>query len=407
MDIKEKVKNLPLAPGIYIMKSKDGDVLYVGKATSLRKRVNSYFSKQVSVKTGFLLENLADIEYIECGTQEQALILEAALIKEKKPKYNISLRDDKSYPYIEITKDKFARIFISRPKKKTDNLLFGPYPKVKLLKPALKLVRRVFGYRSCRNMPKTACLFYHLNLCPAPCIGKISSSAYQGNIEAISKILRGERKELEEDLEKKMSNFAKESKFEEAALARDKLSSLYNLYQGKAGEHELIALKELLQLAHIPLVIEAIDVSSLSGKEVTGSVVVFRDGIADKNNYRRYRIKKVEGPDDYASIREVAHRRYSRLIRENRKMPDLVIIDGGLGHADSAKKELDLLDLKISLIGIAKQNEEVWFPGKNAPLVIAKDNPALHLIQRIRDEAHRFAHKYHLLLRSKKVTSRE
>jgi excinuclease ABC subunit C len=405
MDIREKVRNLPLTPGVYIMKSETGEVLYIGKANSLRKRVSSYFNKQVCVKTGFLLQNLADIEYIECDTQEQALILEAALVKERKPKYNISLRDDKSYPFVEITKEPFARIFISRPKKKTDSLFFGPYPRVKPLKSALKLIRRVFGYRSCRSMPKNACLFYHLNLCPAPCIGKISSWAYQENTNAISKILKGERKELQEYLEKEMASLAKNNKFEEAAIVRDKLLSLYNLYHGKAGEHGLNALKKLLGLSSMPLLIEAVDISSLSGREVTGSVVVFKAGLADKSNYRRYRIKEVKGPDDYAATREIVRRRYSRLIREKRKLPDLLIIDGGLGHADSAKKELDILGLKIPLIGIAKRNEEIWFPAKITPLIIPKDNPALRLVQRIRDEAHRFARKYHLLLRKKKIIS--
>jgi len=198
--LKEKIKKLPLSPGVYIMKSKKGEILYVGKASSLRKRVTSYFGPGRSRKTEVLVDKIADIDFIECESEAQALILEASLIKEKMPKYNIALRDDKSYPYIEITKEKFPRLKVSRPKGKTKSMLFGPYPKAGLLKPALKMIRRIFPYCSCKRFPKNACLFYHLNLCPGPCIGAISEAQYLENIKAISKILRGERKELIEDL---------------------------------------------------------------------------------------------------------------------------------------------------------------------------------------------------------------
>jgi excinuclease ABC subunit C len=403
MDIKEKVKSLPLSCGVYIMKSKEGKILYVGKASSLRKRVSSYFSSRASLKTGFLLEQIADIEYIVSSTEEQALILEAALIKEKKPKYNTALRDDKSYPYVEITRDDFPRVFISRPKKKTDSFVSGPYPKAKPLKDALKLIRRIFPYRSCSHLPKNACLFFHLQLCPAPCIGKISYREYRENIKGIAKILGGERKELLEELERKMGDLARESRFEEAATARDKLLSLHNLYQGEKIEHELISLKRILNLPRIPLIIEAIDISSLGGQEAAGSVVVFKDATPLKDSYRRYRIKEVRGIDDYAMIREVVKRRYRRLLEEKKSLPQLVIIDGGLAHVDTAKQELDKLGLFIPLVGIAKKNEEIWFPQTSQPLIIPRNDQSLHLIQRIRDEAHRFARKYHLLLRRKKV----
>ncbi|MCM8820318.1 MAG: GIY-YIG nuclease family protein, partial [Candidatus Omnitrophica bacterium] len=204
MDIKEKIKSIPDTFGVYIMKDEKGEVIYVGKAVSIKKRLNSYFTKPLSNKVASMIQNVADIEYIVCNSEEQALILEASLIKEKKPKYNIALKDDKSYPYVEITNEKFPRIFISRPKKQTNNLLFGPYPKAKLLKAALRLIRGIFGYRSCKNMPKNACLFYHINLCPAPCVKKISAVEYKDTVENIIKILKGERKELLNKLEEKM-----------------------------------------------------------------------------------------------------------------------------------------------------------------------------------------------------------
>ena len=401
--LTEVIKNLPLTSGVYIMKSKVGEVLYVGKASSLKKRVSSYFTRQVSLKTGLLVSHIADIEYIECDSQEQALILEAALIKEKKPKYNISLRDDKSYPYVEITREEFPRISITRKRINKKSTFLGPYPQANVVKSALNTLRKIFPYCTCRCFKKSTCLFFHLKLCPGPCAGKISPHEYQENMRAIIKVFKGEREELIEYLRGKMQKLSKENKFEEAAELRDKLNALINLYQGRNLTHELISLKEILCLPRTPLYIEAMDISSLSGKEATGSVIVFKNAVPDKNSYRRYRIKWVSGIDDYACIAEVTQRRYARLYSEKRKMPDLLIVDGGLGHVQTAKIELDKLNLKIPLIGIAKRNEEIWFPEGKSPLVISKASPSLHLIQRIRDEAHRFARKYHLLLRKKKL----
>jgi len=435
--LKEKIKDFPKTPGVYIMRSKEGGVLYVGKALSLKKRVGSYFARTLhSPKADILLAAVADIEHIECATEEQALILEASLIKEKKPKYNIALRDGESYLYLEITREKFPRIYpvrkilcgkpqvrysflagaefntlseisnriyIRRPKKKIKGFLFGPYPKAKPLKAALNLIRRIFPYRSCTAMPKRACLFLHLDLCPAPCAKKISSSEYKENIKSICKVLRGQRKELVRGLQKDMERLAGNEKFEQAALIRDKLLAIHNLYWGRAQTHQLISLKEILDLPSLPLIIEAIDISSLRQEEAVGSLVVFKDGAPDKKNYRRFLIKEVQNLDDYAMMAEVVRRRYSRCRREKKKLPDLIIIDGGRAHARRARRELEKLGVVSPLIGIAKRNEEIWFPHKNEPLIIPKDNSCLHLIQRVRDEAHRFAHNYHLLRRKKKM----
>ncbi len=402
MDIQEKVKHLPLSSGVYLMKSSKGKVLYVGKASSIKKRVASYFSPKVDPKTRKLIDQTADIDYIECDSPEQALILEAALIKENRPKYNIALRDSKSYPYIEITKDKFSRIFVSRPKGKRNSILFGPYPVAKNLKPALVLIRKIFPYRSCRNMPKTPCLFYHLKLCPAPCAGKVSAKEYNEIIRNISKILKGQRRQLVKKLKEKMKKLSSQKKFEEAAEVRNTILAIENLYKGKPKEHQVITLKEVLGLKKIPLVIEAIDISSLGAQDSVGSVVVFKEGTPDKSSYRRFLIKEVEGQDDYAKIAEVVRRRYRRLKKENKQLPDLIIIDGGKGHVVVAGKELKKLELPIAIIGIAKKNEEIWFPDSQKSLFISKDNPGLHLVQRARDEAHRFAHSYQLTRRKKK-----
>ena len=198
-----------------------------------------------------------------------------------------------------------------------------------------------------------------------------------------------------------MQQLAKAKKFEAAARLRDKIVAVEDLYKGKPRKHQLLSLKEILNLPHIPLVIEAIDISSLGKQDSVGSVVVFQDGVADKSNYRRFLIREAKRKDDYAMIAEVIRRRYSRLLRENKKVPDLIIIDGGAGHVARAKKVLEELKVSIPVVGIAKRNEEIWFPYKNKPLCIPKDSPCLHLIQRIRDEAHRFAHSYQLLRRKK------
>jgi excinuclease ABC subunit C len=403
MDIKKKLKKLPNRCGVYIMKSKNKKVLYIGKASSLKSRVSSYFSGNYKKRNDMLVNNIASIDYVECQTQEQALILEAALIKEKKPKYNIALRDNKSYPYLAVTKEKFPRIFICRPKGKGKNILFGPYPVASILRPALAAMREVFGYRSCKTMPKSACLFFHLKLCPAPCIGKISFSAYKVNIESICRLLKGQRRELTRTLKAKMRKLAKEKHFEQAASLRDRLKAIDNLYKGKPKTHEMISAKLTFGLPAIPLNIEAIDISSLGNSDSVGSVVVFRDGVPDKSSYRRFKIRETEGMDDYAMMAEVVRRRYSRLKKEKRAFPDLIIIDGGKGHLMRSYKVLKSLGISIPIISIAKQNEEIWLPFKRNPLRISRSQPCLHLIQRIRDEAHRFAHAYGLIRRKKRI----
>jgi len=407
MDIEKKIKHFPETPGVYIMKSSRGKVLYVGKAISLRSRLRSYVAKNASVKTSVLMQDVADVDYISCQSPEQALILEAALIKEKKPKYNISLRDNKSYPYIEVTKETFPRIFVSRPKTKTASMLFGPYPKVGPLKAALKMIRKIFPYCSCRRRPKTPCLYYHLSLCPAPCARKVNARQYCENINNICRILKGERRRLIRQLQRQMQQLSRLRRFEEAAHVRDKLQAIESLYSGKPAEHEILSLKETLGLEKMPLLIEAIDISSLGAHDAVGSLVVFKDGVADKSSYRRFRIKEVSGIDDYAMIAEVVNRRYRRLLREKRQLPDLIIVDGGKGHVQKAQQVLEAQAAKVMVIGIAKEHEEIWFPHKTQPLRIARDRPCLHLIQRIRDEAHRFAHAYQLKRRSMNMRNKK
>lgn len=406
--LREKIRRLPKSAGVYIMKSSNGEILYIGKASSLRERVKSYLYQKDEGKTLVMFDKVADIEYIECSSIEQALILEAALIKEKKPRYNIVLKDDKSYPYIEITREEFPRVRIIRMKdvrKKVfeGSLIFGPYPQVKTVKASLDNIRKIFPFCSCGKRRRKECLYYHIKLCPAPCIGKVSASVYNENIKNLICILKGERKELIASLKKKMRELSSKLEFEKAMEIRDKLWAVENLYHGRGVIHDLIALKEELKLAHLPLVIEGVDISSLHGKYAVGAIVVFHDGYPLKSAYRRYRIKEANVKDDYDMIAEVVRRRYRKIRDEKGVFADLIIVDGGRAHLNRVYEELRKLGIDIPVISIAKQNEEIWTPHNNHPLILKEDNPALHLIQQVRDEAHRFAHKYHLYRRSKEL----
>jgi len=403
MTTKEMIKRLPSACGVYIMKTAKGKAIYIGKATDIRKRVTSHFLAKSSGKAEIFLRKVVSVDFIKCLSPEQALILEAALIKEKKPYYNIALRDDKSYPYVEVTDEPFPRIFISRPKTKSNSYFFGPYPKAAVLKSALNLIRRIFPYRSCKRIPKKSCLFYHLRLCPGPCLGNVSAGEYAARIKEVVQILKGERKKLTGSLMAVMKGLSTRKEFEKAAVIRNKIMAINNLYEGNPRPHEIISLKEVLHLSCLPLTIEAFDISSLGRYDAVGSLVVFSDGFADKSRYRRFLIKSVRGQDDYAMIEEVVRRRYVRILRERLAMPDLIIIDGGKGHVDRADSVLQELGVKSSIIGIAKEKEQIWFPDNRKALSIPKDEPCLYLIQRIRDKAHRFAHAYQLLRRRKRA----
>lgn len=411
-ELKNKVAGLPEAPGVYIFKDAQGQIIYIGKAKSLKKRVQSYFSRQLDAKTQIMVSKIAGLEYKLALSESQAQILEAALIKEHQPQYNIDLKDDKSFPWIRITAEEFPIVSIYRKKgqrKDDGSLYYGPYTNVKLLRQAVKLMRRIFGFRSCKNMPDKACLYGRLNLCPAPCIGEITGSGYKEVINQIKLFLESRYEELSRKLAQRMQQLSQEEKFEEAAKTRNQLNALSAIGQGGTGfslQLELEVLKTLLKLDKLPERIEAFDISNISGQEATGSMVSFYKGAADKNNYRRFRIKTVAGIDDYGMLAEVVLRRYSRLVRENLSLPDLILIDGGRSHLLTAQKELEKLGLNIPLVSIAKEKENIYIKGKVKPIRFKSDTPALNLIRRVRDEAHRFAVSYHHLLRRKKVIGR-
>lgn len=404
--LKDKIACLPDSAGVYIFKDHTGDILYIGKAKSLKKRVQSYFSRLLSAKTLVLVSKIMDIEYKPCSTESMALLLESALVHKYKPKYNISLRDDKSFPMVKITKEEIPGICITRKKEPDGARYFGPYTSAKLLRQVLKIIRHTFPYRGCQKLPEEARMYYKLGLSPSPREEEIDKKEYAKVIKNIRLILEGKVDRLIKKLSHEMILKSKNLEFEEAAKIRDQIKALSAFGEGRdynAGIDVLEDLKNLLRLERLPERIEAFDISDIFGKEATGSMVSFYRGLPDKNNYRRFRIRMPQKIDDYAMLREVVARRYLRLKSENLSFPDLIIIDGGRSHLAVAQDEIKKLGLSIPLIAIAKEKENIYSAGKKRPIRLDSDTPALNLIRRVRDEAHRFAVAYHHILRRKKI----
>jgi excinuclease ABC subunit C len=407
-ELKEKVSRLPEAPGVYFFKDAAGRIMYIGKATSLKKRVQSYFVRELSARTQVMVAKIVDLDYRLAPSESQAQILEAALIKQHQPYYNVSLKDDKSFPLIRITDETFPLVSLFRRKRalaQDTAVYFGPYTDAKLLKQALTTIRRIFGFRSCKTMPQRACLYGRINLCPAPCEGKITPLEYRAVINNIAMLLDSKYSDLLDTLTQQMKDSSARHDFEEAARLRDQIAALSvitNTTGARSAFDESEDLQQLLALGRVPERIEGFDISNISGHLACGSMVSFYKGLPDKNNYRRYRIKTVSGIDDYTMIAEVVRRRYIRLKRKNLPLPDVILIDGGKSHVQTAARELEALGLRIPLIGIAKDRENIYIYGSPGAVHFQTDTLALNLIRRVRDEAHRFALSYHRLLRRKK-----
>jgi excinuclease ABC subunit C len=414
MDLKAKVKSLPALPGVYMMKDRDGVVLYVGKAGNLRKRVSSYFypNRRMNERIDRLVSLIEDVEYMVTSTEAEALIYENSLIKQLEPKYNVALRDDKSYPMLKLTvNEKFPRIFITRRKQDDGAIYYGPYANAKLLKEAILILRQIFPLRTCAKMPKNVCLNYHIKQCVAPCAGKVTDEEYAGIVLELKLFLEGKRTELLKLLTQKMTAASRKEEFEQAAHLRARIEALSTIGHDSVSYKPLGQIEELRTVLGIekPLeIIEGFDVSNIMGKEAVGSMVHFFKGRPKKNEYRKFKISTVSGVDDYAMMREIVGRRYSRLLQEKKAMPDLILIDGGKGHLAAAVGELEKLGLSgIPTIGIAKEFEHIFVKDKKDPLILPKESKALHLLQRVRDEAHRFAISYHRVLRSKKFLNKK
>lgn len=535
--LKEKISILPDTPGVYTYYDKEGRVIYVGKAKNLKRRVSSYFNRvHETLRTNLLVKAIADMSYIVVPTEQDALNLENSMIKEFKPRYNVLLKDDKSYPWIVVTNELYPKVFLTRQRIKDGSRYFGPYTNASMARVVLDLIRELYPVRTCK-LPITkeyisrgkgkVCLQYHIKRCRGCCVGEVSAEDYSVYIDRIKQILHGETQELLRFLRDEMARLAAELRFEEAQEQKERYKLIEN-YQAKSvivsqtiGEldvfgiddddrdvyvnymhvrqgavvrsvtlryvrrldesqsqlltyaiHEIkeslgVGYREIVvplipdvvlpgvsfvvpqrgdkakllavstrnarqskidvlkhmerndpekrtervlermkadfRLSELPRHVECFDNSNIQGTNPVASCVVFRDARPSKRDYRHFNIKTVEGPDDFASMKEVLTRRYSRMVEEGESLPQLIVVDGGKGQLSSAVEALDAMGLrgKIAVVGIAKRLEEIYFPGDSIPLYIDKTSESLKVVQHLRDEAHRFGITHHRNRRSK------
>lgn len=401
-------------PGVYLFKNKSGRVLYIGKAINLSKRLGSYFGTQATSKQKKLVFEAKSIQTIEVDSEIEALILEANLIKKYQPSYNISLKDDKDYLYLKIVNESFPRVLLARKKGLEDaKEFFGPYPSASSLRSVLKSLRRIFPFRTCKVNQGKACFYYHLGLCPGVCLGKVSETEYSENIKKLRLFFGGKKGKVLSLLEKEMKEKALASEFEKAAQIRDRIEAVNYVTRPtrrideyieaesllELRKKELTDLAKALKISEPPIRIEGYDISNFQGQEAVGSMVVFVSGSAEKSEYRRFKIKDFTSANDPGMMGEVVRRR----LKNNWPLPQLIVVDGGKTQLAAAKTELQRAGLSIPVFGLAKKNEEIYsITGEIIRL--AKDSRALFLLQRLRDEAHRFAISYHRKLASQSLT---
>jgi excinuclease ABC subunit C len=428
--IRRKIAELPHKPGVYLMKDRFGTVIYVGKARDLRKRVSTYFhpSRRMSwdMKLNALIEAVHDLDTHSVRSEPEALLLEGKLIKEYQPRYNISFRDDKRFLLVKVNlNDPIPRFVLTRLRQEDGARYFGPFAHSASARHTLTLARRKFNLRGCRPFTPAAddykhCLYGHLKYCTAPCIGNISQEDYRRQVVAACEFLDGQTGEMERELEDQMKKAAAAEEFEKAAQYRDALGDLrrttqktkkfprtpYTLPIALDSQRDLTELGLALNLPAAPVRIEGFDISNISGTFAVASMVSFRDGKPDRSNYRRFRMKTVTGQDDFACMAETVRRRYARLVSESPgALPNLIVIDGGKGQLNAAVAELVKLGVQqIPIIGLAKEFEEIYRPGQSEPIRLGQDSSALKLLQRVRDESHRFANTYNAQLRLKKIS---
>lgn len=408
--------------GVYIFLDAKGDVIYVGKAKNIRKRVSSYFqSKNLGVKTSVLVENISKIKTVTTESEIESLLLEASLIKKYNPKYNAKLTDGKNYILAKITiKDEFPKVLFARSEADKKAIYFGPFPNSSDLKLVLKLIRRIFPYQSVVNHPKKYCLYYHLGLCPCPPMfdNEKQLIEYKRNIHHIVQFFQGKTREILKELEEQRNELSKNEYFEEAKIIQDKIRSIRSItalphkpfeyeinpnLRSDLRSKEIDELLKILQTNGVSITklerIECYDISNTGGTHATGSMVVFSFGEKDSSNYRRFKIKKPPKvvPNDFAMMQEVLQR---RIRHKQWPLPNLIIVDGGKGQVSSADKVLSEQNIYVPVIGIAKR-EEILITSDFKQIRLPKNSPALILVRRIRDEAHRFAITYHKKLRSK------
>ncbi len=435
--IRERIKVLPMGPGLYFMKGAGDKVLYIGKAKNLRARVSSYFQQSIDLvatrgpKISEMISKVKTVDILETETEVDAMLQEARLIKDIRPPYNTDLADDKTFPYLEITtREDFPGVYITRKPRPSGSRLFGPFAGAKDLRAVLVILQKIFKFRTCSLNIKESddkrrffrpCLLYSIKQCTAPCGAKIGKREYKKITTDLIKFLRSKRSTILRQLNKQMADAAEKYEYEKAAMYRDRIRLIERLdRRGSPDEHvqpevftadpteALVKLQKLLQIPEEVRIIEGIDVANIAGAEAVGSLVKFIDGKPFKSGYRRFKIKTVKGIDDYAMIAEVCRRRYKYALRGEELWPDLVLIDGGLGHlhaAEEAFREMKAPTVKIA--SIAKKKEEIFLQGNSKPLKLPSNSPVRKLLQYVRDEAHRFAQHYHHILRSKTMIGKK
>ncbi len=430
----EKVKQFPAAPGVYIMKDAQGVVLYVGKAKNLRNRAGHYFTKAAAEdpRTADLVPLIADIDYLPAESEVDALLLEARLVKDVQPRFNIELKDDKTFPYLQIRiREDFPRVEFTRQPRRRGVRLYGPFTSARTLRHAIQVLQRIFQFRTCSLDIKAEdsrwrwfrpCLLHSIHQCTAPCNFRVTKEEYRKQIRALRMVLEGKKARLIREMEHEMEEASKALQFEKAARLRDDIAALQAL--GQRGDVQrdvqpevfpidpkkgLVGLRKVLGLPQTPRTIEGVDIAHLGGSDTVASLVSFIDGLPFKPGYRRFRIKSVQGIDDFASIREVVTRRFRNAgVRrhgdEEQIFPDVLLIDGGKGQLNAAREAFAVLGVEPPcLISLAKREEEIYRPGEAEPLRLSRHAAALRLLQYVRDEAHRFAQHYHHILRRKKL----
>lgn len=422
---REKVKSFPTTPGVYLMKDAQGRVIYIGKARNLRSRAATYFNSTAAAdrRTADLVPEIADIDYLETDSEVDALLLEARLIKDIQPRFNQELKDDKTFPYLQIvTSEDFPRVEFTRKPLAKGVKLYGPFTSAKKLRGTIAVLQKIFQFRTCSLDIEAGderwrwfrpCLLASIRQCTAPCNLRITPEEYREDIRRLRMFLDGHKGALLKELQEQMQQAARDLKFEKAARIRDEIQALESLnLRGNLADHAqpeafyvdprkgLKGLQKVFHLPAVPRIIEGVDIAHLHGEETVASVVQFIDGLPFKHGYKRYKIRTVEGVDDFASLREVVSRRFRRLQQEGERFPDLLLIDGGAGQLSAVLAAFAAVGIAPPFtLSLAKREEEVYLPGEAEPRRLSRHSFALRLLQYVRDEAHRFAQAYHHLLR--------
>ena len=428
----ERVRTFPTTPGVYLMKDARDRVIYVGKAVNLRNRAASYFTSAArnDRRTAELVREIADVDCIETDSEVDALLMEARLIKDIQPRFNSQLRDDKTFPYLQITtREDFPRIEFTRTPASKGVRLYGPFTNAGKLRGMIAVLQKIFRFRTCSLDIEESderwrwfrpCILASINQCTAPCSLQISREDYRNDIRRLRLFLDGGRDRLLKQMQKEMHEASDGRLYEKAASIRDDIEALKSLsLKGDLEQHAqpevfyhdpkkgLAGLKKVLQLPDIPRRIEGVDIAHLQGGETVASLVQFIDGLPFKHGYKRYKIRSVDGVDDFASMREVVTRRFRRLSQEGESFPDLLLIDGGKGQLCAVMDSFRQLGLDPpTTVSLAKREEELFVPGRREPHRLSRHSYALRLLQYVRDESHRFAQHYHHLLRSKAAFDR-